>query len=219
MLKQLRKLLSQGAIWSPDLDKELLGIQKIGLLKGTVLNAGCVWRDISNLIEGKLINQDLAYENEERTSVDIYSPLHQIPLESNSVDTILCIAVLEHVENPEEILPEFFRVLKPGGHLVASVSFLQPEHKIPTDFQRYTEDGLSRLMTYHHFTVINLQPLFTVYHTLHWIVWEWLHLKNSIVYKILRVCLLPPLVFLAQKSELKSAKLSSGFQVIAQKPL
>lgn len=210
MLKKLRKLLSQGAIWSPNLDTELLGVQRIGLLKGSVLNAGCGWRDISHLIEGKLINQDLAYENEQRTNVDIYSPLHQIPLENNSVDTILCIAVLEHVENPEEILPEFFRVLKPGGHLVASVPFLQPEHKIPTDFQRYTEDGLRRLMTHNGLKVVDLQPLFTVYHTLHWIVWEWLHLKNTIFYKILRVCLLPPLVFLARKSDLKSTKLASG---------
>jgi ubiquinone/menaquinone biosynthesis C-methylase UbiE len=91
-----------------------------------------------------------------RTNVDIVSPLHSIPRPDGTFDTILCIAVLEHVENPEEVTAEMSRVLKPGGYLVATVPFLQPEHKIPTDFQRYTRDGLSTLVARHGFIVMDL---------------------------------------------------------------
>jgi ubiquinone/menaquinone biosynthesis C-methylase UbiE len=39
----------------------------------------------------------------------------EIPLEDNSVDYINCLGVLHHTTNPDEILLEFKRVLKPGG--------------------------------------------------------------------------------------------------------
>lgn len=39
----------------------------------------------------------------------------EIPLPSNSVDFINCQGVLMHTRDPEAILSEFFRILKPGG--------------------------------------------------------------------------------------------------------
>jgi SAM-dependent methyltransferase len=152
LLEFLRSLISQSSVW-PLIDNELLEAKKMGVLKGTVLNAGAGTRQVSHLIEGVLVNQDIAWPGEVRTNIHIYSPIHQIPKPACFFDAILCIAVLEHVENPEEILSEFFRVLKPGGHVVASVPFLQPEHKAPTDFQRYTSDGLARLFAQHGFDV------------------------------------------------------------------
>src|SRR2546425_12580575 len=65
----------------PDIDGEL--IKHKSILKGKVLNAGAGWRDVSHLVEGELINQDLTYPGDERTNIQIYSPLHQIPVESN----------------------------------------------------------------------------------------------------------------------------------------
>lgn len=38
-----------------------------------------------------------------------------IPFASNSIDHILCSGVLHHISNPEEILKEFYRVLKPNS--------------------------------------------------------------------------------------------------------
>jgi hypothetical protein len=126
--------------------------------------------------------------------------------------------VLEHVENPEDVLPEFFRVIKSGRYIIASIPFLQPEHKVPTDFQRYTRDGIMRLFSNQGFEVIETKSLFTVYHTLHWIAYEWLHLKNSFGYKILRVIILPSLTYLSKKSSLSSDKLATAFQIVAKKP-
>lgn len=40
----------------------------------------------------------------------------EIPLETSSVDYIYCEGVLHHTSQPETILKEFYRILKPNGH-------------------------------------------------------------------------------------------------------
>lgn len=213
----LSLIASQAWIW-PAIDPELQPAREMGLLRGRVLNAGAGWRDISHLIDGELINQDLPYDGDQRSNIQIYSPLHRIPEADDSFDSIVCIAVMEHVENPEEVVPEFFRVIKPGGHVIVSVPFLQPEHKVPTDFQRYTKDGLERLFRHHGFEVISCKPLFSVYHTLHWILYELVRLNQSLHFKLLRYTLVPFVGWLARRSDLQSEKLASVFQLIARKP-
>jgi len=219
-LKRFLKRIYSGLVPSelavfPEIETDLIECKD--LLRGQVLNAGAGWRDVSHLVDGDLINQDITWPGDERTNIDIRSPLHKIPLESDYFDAILCIAVLEHVENPEEVVPELYRVLKPGGHLILEVPFLQPEHKVPTDFQRYTKDGLVRLVTHHGFSVERIKGLFTVYHTLYWQVYLWLHLKKTIPYLLLRVVLLRPLLWASRNSNTYSDTLASGFQLIATK--
>jgi SAM-dependent methyltransferase len=199
----------------PEIDVDLSEFRS--MLRGKVLNAGAGWRDVSHLVKGELTNQDITWPGDERTNIDIYSPLHHVPVESNYFDTILCLAVLEHLENPEQVLVELCRVLKPDGHLILEVPFLQPEHKVPTDFQRYTKDGLVRLVSENGFRVERITGLFTVYHTLYWQVHIWLHLKKSLGYLLLRLLLLRPLLWLARHSKTYSDRLASGFQLVAAK--
>lgn len=59
---------------------------------------------------------------------DLYSPLadikfdlHDIPLEDNRFDVILCNHVLEHVEDDHRCMQELCRVLKPGGFAILQV--------------------------------------------------------------------------------------------------
>jgi SAM-dependent methyltransferase len=44
-----------------------------------------------------------------------------LPYDNSSFDYITCIEGLEHIENPQQAIREFSRLLKPGGHLVTSV--------------------------------------------------------------------------------------------------
>ncbi len=60
--------------------------------------------------------------------------IQDIPFESNSFDAIICIHVLEHVENDTCAMGELFRVLKPGGWALISV---------PIDFDRATYEDPS----------------------------------------------------------------------------
>lgn len=187
------------------------------LLKGKVLNAGAGTRAVAHLIDGELVNQDITWDGDDRTNIQIYSPLHVIPVADSHFDAILCIAVLEHVINPEEATAELFRVLKPGGHLILEVPFLQPEHKVPTDFQRYTRDGLEHLVTKHGFRVVRTKGLFTVYHTLYWQAHIWLHTKKSPMYLLGRLLLLPWLLRRSRDSSTYNERLATGYQILATK--
>lgn len=76
---------------------------------------------------------------------DIVGDIHAIPLDDNSVDAIICMSVLEHVEEPQLAVREMYRVLKPGGYCFIYVPFLYYYHPMEgyyKDFYRFTYDGL-----------------------------------------------------------------------------
>ncbi len=79
---------------------------------------------------------------------DIIGDIHKLPLESNSVDALICIAVLEHVENPIQSVAEMHRVLKPGGYCFIYVPFLfyyHAEQGYYKDYWRFTKDAMQYL--------------------------------------------------------------------------
>jgi SAM-dependent methyltransferase len=82
--------------------------------------------------------------------VDTYSPdivgdIQDLPLPDNSQEAIVCMAVLEHIENPIKAAGELYRVLKPEGLLLVYVPFLyyyHAEEGYYGDFWRFTPDSL-----------------------------------------------------------------------------
>jgi SAM-dependent methyltransferase len=85
----------------------------------------------------RLLDLDVSWSSRARAIADG----HDLPLPDNSVDGIVCQAVLEHVLDSERVVSELWRVLKPGGRLLAEIPFLQPTHNFPYDFRRYTRAG------------------------------------------------------------------------------
>jgi SAM-dependent methyltransferase len=62
-----------------------------------------------------------------------------LPYADASLDYLTCIEGLEHIENPQQAVREFARLLKPGGHLVASVpNILNIEERLKWLFYGYT---------------------------------------------------------------------------------
>lgn len=79
-------------------------------------------------------------------TADIESPLaklkidiHNIPLNDNAFDVVLCNHVLEHVADDLKAMREIRRVLKPGGFAILQVPFFHPVPEITLEDPAVTD--------------------------------------------------------------------------------
>lgn len=68
-----------------------------------------------------------------------------IPFKDDQFDTVMATEVLEHCPDPQRIIHEMKRVLKPGGLIFFTVPFLWNLHEVPHDEYRYTPFSLERI--------------------------------------------------------------------------
>jgi SAM-dependent methyltransferase len=81
----------------------------------------------------------------ENPAADLQGAVESLPVEDASFDLVLCIQVLEHVEDPAKGVRELRRVVAPGGAVLASTHGVMVYHPTPVDFWRWTHTGLDRL--------------------------------------------------------------------------
>jgi SAM-dependent methyltransferase len=74
--------------------------------------------------------------------VDLVCNAEQMKANDCSFDLVLCTQVLEHTQNPQVVIDECYRVLKPGGTLIVTVPSVFPVHGNTGDFWRFMPDGL-----------------------------------------------------------------------------
>lgn len=112
---------------------------------------------IEPLLEGKqyrIIDPVPDYEP------DLIGDIHDLPLPDSSEESILCLAVLEHVENPIQAVSEIYRVLRPKGKVLLYVPFLFYYHAEPgyyKDYWRFTNDTIELL--FRNFTQVEIQKV------------------------------------------------------------
>lgn len=107
-------------------------------------------------------------------SLDLTWDGKTIPLQSQTIDTVLMTEVLEHAHRPGELLREIRRVLKPGGVLFLTVPFLWPMHELPYDYHRFTPIALKAYLKEADFNVQNIQILGGWDHSLAQLLGLWL---------------------------------------------
>jgi SAM-dependent methyltransferase len=127
--------------------------------KGDVFDIGCGNKPYQNLFEGRItsyIGCDVAQSDQNK--VDIICPATDIKAQSESFDTVFSTQVLEHVEEPQKMINEAFRVLRAKGYLVISAPFYWEHHEEPYDFFRYTKYGFEYLLKTAGFEIVEVIP-------------------------------------------------------------
>jgi SAM-dependent methyltransferase len=74
----------------------------------------------------------------------LIEPTRRLPLQDEYFETVLCTQVLEHVEDPHNLLAEAHRVLRPGGRMILTCPFIWELHERPHDYLRFSEYWLTR---------------------------------------------------------------------------
>lgn len=91
---------------------------------------------------------------------DVVGDIHALPFADESQEAIICIAVLEHVENPILASKEMYRTLKKGGYCFVYVPFLfyyHAERGYYGDYWRFTKDTINFL--FKDFSSVEIEPV------------------------------------------------------------
>jgi SAM-dependent methyltransferase len=151
--------------WGSKISEQLLrdGLASVeGLFGGRVLDLGCGSKPYQELLGARAvrwIGLDYGSTYSGRSAADVFGSGLQMPFATATFDTILCTQVLEHVSQPAMLLCEARRVLRPGGHIVATAPQTNPLHEEPRDYFRYTCYGLRALMEGAGLEVDDVRPL------------------------------------------------------------
>jgi len=77
---------------------------------------------------------------------DIHLDLEKkFPIKKEIYDNILCLSVLEHIFNFQNVIDESFRIMKKWWKAVFATPFIFKYHKNPDDYFRYTESCLKKI--------------------------------------------------------------------------
>jgi SAM-dependent methyltransferase len=125
-------------------------IKNLHLFEGVVYDLGCGERPYEKEILTKAASYigvdwgNTLHELKADIVADLNKPLDMIDAET--ADTVACFSVLEHIAEPQTLLNEAFRILKPKGILFLTVPFQWWVHEAPYDYFRYTRYGLEYML-------------------------------------------------------------------------
>ena len=77
---------------------------------------------------------------------DIIADADKIPLKNNSIDSVVCFQLLEHVKDPQKVVSEIYRVLKKDGVCLLTTHMASALHGEPYDYFRFTKYALKDVL-------------------------------------------------------------------------
>lgn len=131
--------------------------------KGNLLDVGCGAKQYRSLfldyVDSYLgLDLRLAPASSD-AGPNLLASVLETPLPDNTFQTVVSFQVLEHVPEPQIMMNEIYRVLKPGGYLILMAPQMWHLHEVPHDYFRYTRFGLSHLAERSGLRVITIQPI------------------------------------------------------------
>ena len=122
--------------------------------------------------------------------IDVVGVAEALPVATDSCAGLILMAVLEHVQNADKTLAEARRVLVAGGRILVDVPFIQGYHASPSDYRRYTEQGLRAEMERFGFDVVDSGIAVGPASAMAWITSEFLALlvsgRSAFAYRVAR---------------------------------
>jgi SAM-dependent methyltransferase len=102
-----------------------------------------------------------------------------LPFAPALFDVVICSELMEHIPQPQPVLAEVFRALRPGGTLLINVPFLFRLHGDPYDFARYTDTWWQMTLARTGFTDITIERQGAFWSVLVDMLREWLHQQHK----------------------------------------
>ena len=111
---------------------------------GRLLDVGCGEKPYRSL--AGTVQEWVGFDDPSNSEADVHGHAEALPLDDASFDTVLCTQVVEHVREPQAVIAECARVLRPGGALIISAPQYWEVHEAPHDYFRFTPIGLRMLV-------------------------------------------------------------------------
>lgn len=131
------------------------------IMKGVVYDLGCGIRPYEDDIlstADTYIGVDWG-DTFHALKADIVADLNKpLPIPDHSADTVVSFQVLEHLCEPQTMINESMRILKPDGIIFFTVPFQWWIHEAPFDFFRYTQFGLQYMLEKAGFVDVVVAP-------------------------------------------------------------
>lgn len=132
-------------------------------LRGRLLDVGCgpvpYYEAYRDLIEDSVC-LDYPGTVHGRENLDVVADLNvdpRIPLEDGSFDSVLASDMIVHMKRPDLFLSELARVLRPGGKVLITSTFVNWIGEFPYEFQHPTGRGLQALAEDAGLEVVHLE--------------------------------------------------------------
>lgn len=130
--------------------------------RGKLVDVGCGNKPYENMVTPYVtdhISVDHQDTLHDRSRIDRVGTASDIPAEDNEFDSVICTAVLEHLEEPDKAIKETKGVLKKGSYAIYTVPLFWHLHEEPRDFYRSTKYGLKYLFEKNGFEIVELKAL------------------------------------------------------------
>lgn len=122
-------------------------------IKGKALDIGggtSKYRSIITPYVSEYLVSDLYPEK----GVDFVEDARKLTHKDNTFNSILSFQTLEHVDDTRAVIKEMYRILKKGGVVLTTVPFIYAQHGHPSDFHRFTIEGLKWYFEQEGFKII-----------------------------------------------------------------
>lgn len=147
--RRTRNYLSGVTIARQSINENLVGfIQEID---GSIIEIGGSQNLEKYMKHGSYVLLDLI----DAENNNVTANAEKLPFASNSISGFVCISVLEHTPNPQKVINEIWRCLRPGGKAFISVPWMFEAHMEPYDFFRFSPFLMQKWLS--NFEMVNIQ--------------------------------------------------------------